>query len=72
MVARGLKERPGSPGLRVLLVHALFAFLEQTDRLLCLFRQVLHEDTEVLVVTQRLHLAFIAGQDGAKVLVGIR
>lgn len=61
-----------SPWLRVLLVHALLALLEQTDRLLRLLRKVLHEDAEVLVVAQRLHLALVAGQDGAKVLVGVR
>lgn len=65
------ETRPGSPRLRVLLVHALFAFLEQTDGLLRLLRQVLHEDAEVLVVTQSLHLALVTGQDGAKMLVGV-
>lgn len=39
-----------SPGLRVLLIHALLALLEQADGLLGLLGQVLHEDAEILVV----------------------
>lgn len=60
-----------SPWLRVLLVHALLALLEQADGLLGLLGQVLHEDPEVLVVSQGLHLALVARQDGAQVLVGV-
>ena len=60
-----------SPGLRVLLVHALLSLLEKADGLLGLLGQVLHEDAEILVVAERLHLSLVAGQDGAKVLVGV-
>ena len=60
-----------SPGLRVLLVHPLLAVFKQADGLLGFLGQVLHEDSEVLVVPQRLHLALIAGKDGAEVLVGV-
>lgn len=59
------------PGLRVLLVHPLLGLLEQAHGLLGLVAQVLHEDAEVLVLPQDLHLAFVAGQEGAKVLVGV-
>lgn len=59
------------PGLRILLIHPLLALLEQADGLLGLLGQVLHEDPEVLVVSQRLHLALVASQDGAQVLVGV-
>lgn len=60
-----------SPGLGVLLIHPLLGLLEQAHGLLGLVAQVLHEDAKVLVVPQDLHLAFVAGQDGAKVLVGV-
>lgn len=60
-----------SPRLRVLLVHALLALLEQANGLLGLLGQVLHEDSEVLVVSQSFHLALVARQDGAQVLVGV-
>jgi len=60
-----------SPGLRVLLKHSLFAVFEQAYGLLGLLSQVLHENTKVLVVSQRFHLAFIAGQDSAEMLVGV-
>lgn len=59
------------PGLGVLLIHPLLGLLEQAHGLLGLVAQVLHEDAEVLVLPQDLHLAFVAGQDGAKVLVGV-
>lgn len=63
--------KSNSPRLRVLLVHALLALLEQADGLLGLLGQVLHEDPEVLVVSQGFHLALVARQDGAQVLVGV-
>lgn len=40
--------------------------------MLGLVAQVLHEDAEILVLPQDLHLALVPGQDGAKVLVGVR
>lgn len=59
------------PGLRVLLIHPLLGLLEQAHGLLGLVAQVFHEDAEILILAQDLHLAFVPGQDGAKVLVGV-
>lgn len=61
-----------TPGLRVLLIHPLLGLLEEAHGLLGLVGQVLHEHAEVLVLTQDLHLALVAGQDGAQVLVRVR
>lgn len=60
------------PRLGVLLIHPFLPFLEEADGLLGFFHQVLHEDPEILVLSQGLHLALVAGQDGAQVLVGVR
>lgn len=60
-----------SPGLRVLLEHSLFAVFEQAYGLFGLLGQVLHENAKILVVAQRFHLAFIAGQDSAEMLVSV-
>lgn len=68
----GVRGEVCLPGLRVLLIHPLLGLLEQAHGLLGLVAQVLHEDAEILILPQDLHLAFVAGQDGAKVLVGVR
>ena len=62
---------PYLPGLGVLLVHAFLGLLEQAHSLLDLIGQVLHHYPEVLVLPQGLHLALVAGEDGAQVLVGV-
>lgn len=68
--SKGLDSIP-SPGLRVLLIHALLALLEQTVGLLGLLGQVLHEDSKILIFPQGFHFALVAWQNRAQVLVCI-
>lgn len=53
-------------------MHPLLGLLEKAHGLLGLVGQVLHEHAKVLVLPEDLHLALVARQDGAQVLVRVR
>lgn len=53
-------------------MHPLLGLLEKAHGLLGLVGQVLHKHAEVLVLPEDLHLALVARQDGAQVLVRVR